>query len=445
VVGDVGSSYDARVVTSYTSYGRRQYIASTKSFSIIDTSFHVSVDFPEAATYNYPTPWTIHYKNDSVIDMEDVYFDLNVPDEFSVQTVTVNGATANYQDGQPVRVGTVAAGTEGTVELTGIFRAPSDNTVIGDQEVAIDVLTHATILNHELSTRVPVSHGTSHASAMVIAPRVSATLTGDRAVAFGESIHATVTVTNTSEHPVDDIALYASTTSPATVTGAYTNGARGSVTDGVLALPVIEHLEGGEQQSITITLPTQTSDVQQVSSRLSVSGAGFSPDVQSPVPVSEVTLDTNYESRIAVTAALLYTGPNGEQIGYGPYPPQADEVTAMRVVLRLQNINNPLSGVRVHTTLPSQVEWTGLQSVSTGTTLHWDATTRSVDWTIPDLDPQSQVYGAQFEVRFHPNSAQVGLRPHVANDIIASAYDRFTGTSLTTSAGAVVSPAIVPN
>ncbi len=443
VFGNVGETYDAKVIAGYTSYNRRQYETAVRRFKVVDSSFDVQVDFPEAATYDFVTPWTIGYKNNGSVAMDDVSFDLDVPDDFTVESVTVNGATYSYAAGQPVAVGSVDAGEEGIVELTGTFHQPSEEVLFGDQQVQVSVRAHATVVNQQLQASVPVEHGVSHGVVRVIAPRVAATVTGDNVTAFGENVDTTVTLKNTSDNPVENILLRANTTSPATVNGARVNGEPATIEGADIVFPIIARLEPGAETAFTLSLPTDVSSEQSVTSQLHITGAGFSPDLQSTIPIASVSWDTTYESQITLSAEALYTGPNGEQLGYGPYPPEAWEVTALRVVLRLQNLNNPLSSVRVRTTLPGQVEWTGLNSVSAGTTLAWDPLTRAIDWTINSLDPQSQVYGAQFEVRFTPNHEQVGLSPQLTSDVTITAIDQFTATTLTTSAPGVESPVIV--
>ncbi|MFH1537180.1 MAG: hypothetical protein ABID45_04275, partial [Patescibacteria group bacterium] len=137
------------------------------------------------------------------------------------------------------------------------------------------------------------------------------------------------------------------------------------------------------------------------------------------------------------TANSAYYSSEGEQIGYGPYPLEAGSATALRIFWKVQGTTNNLNNVTVQTTLPSQVEWTGMSSVSDGTAMAYDPVTRTVTWHVSDLEAFSYPKGANFEVRVYPNSGQIGQNINIINDSKLTARDSFTGIILTRYFGAL--------
>src|SRR3989339_323091 len=453
--GDVEESATVRAVTSYMYYHRTENAVSTQTLTISHSAIIASMRFKKAATYGVPVESEISYKNESDFAQKDVEFVLQLPEKFSVKSVKQGDTQLAYnEEKQSLTLSRVQAHEEGKIKIRGVFTSATSgsNAISGDQEVIISGMYSSQLADAPVFEE-RIQHGSFFSGVRVVHPRLFVSMSGNTAVHFGETITATVTVKNTGDVPAQNIRLRGqlsgipvmpSGTTVSVVDERKTLRTQGGV-GSTVSFPVIAEIPAGQSRTYTVRIPTRATNSQRVSSSFRVNGTGYSPDVDTTIPMRSVSFDTKYHSQLQVSATPLYYGPNGEEIGYGPYPPKAWETTAMRVVLRVNNINNTLSGIRVHTTLLPQIKWTGSYSVSAGTNLSWNPTSRTIDWNISSLAPQAQGYGAQFEVRFTPNHLQVGKKLPFTDVITLSPKDTYTGETLFQSIPAVVLPvAIVP-
>lgn len=453
IFGSVNDEYTIRVVTSYTWAGRRQQEVAIHHVKIRKTSFRVKVDFPNAVTYGYPLEGTITYKNTGKYRLENIVFTTNFPDNFTVQKIAHNELQLNYNtESKEVTIPFIPPHERGKILVSGTFIRPVDDGVIaGDQQSDFSVGVQMNIAGIPVTeSRPAILHATTPAAFQVVNPRLVASLSATPVVNFGDTVIATVVASNVGDVPLENVRLSGQ------VAGEPVSNASASVSvnDAGTALyshgdysgiifPTIASLPAGESRTFTVRIPTAVLDSQQASSSIQVFGTAYSPDIAVDIPMDSLSASTQYNSRVNLSASVVYYGPGGEEIGYGPYPPQPDQPTAMRVVFQMNNINNPLRNVTILTQLPTQVEWTGLSSVSTGGTITYHPENRTVEWHISALDPQSAVYGGQFEVRFTPNSQQIGLRPYVAQDVHVTAMDNYTNGFIQSSAGSVAIPVSV--
>lgn len=455
VFGSIGETYDVRVVTSYTYLTRRQYETVVHRFTVSDASFDVEISFPPVVIYDVPVSGTVKYTNTSTIDRRSVELGLALPANFTLTSVysgdqqlsvAVNGT-------HTIQVGPLAAGQSGALQIAGVFQRPAEGSLAGDIQSGIDVTATTTIFSITSQEEVTLFHGTNTAPVQIVAPRLTAQISGDTVVNFGQTIEAQVLVTNIGEHTVKDITVSASVSGePVSMSiirmqhgqNGSTESASGTNTvNSILTSPMIKEIQPGQQATVTVTMPTREVSGENISSTLRITGEGFVPEVNATVPLEPVEMTTKYNSQVTLQGTALYFGPNDEQIGYGAYPPRPWEITSMRVILSVTNLNNNVSNVRIRTTLPSQVEWTGLYSVSAGTSLLYNAGDHSIEWVIPSLAPQQLAYGAQFEVLFTPNHLQIGQQPRLTNSMSISAADSFTASLLRQSAPAILVPVAV--
>jgi hypothetical protein len=85
-------------------------------------------------------------------------------------------------------------------------------------------------------------------------------------------------------------------------------------------------------------------------------------------------------------------------------------------------------------TLPSYVTWANV--ISSGDTITYNANTREALWRIGNLDANASV-DAAFQLSFLPSVSQVGTVPTLVGEQSLRATDRFTGTVVRTTAGAL--------
>jgi len=448
VFGDIGETYDVRIIADYQSAGRTFYEAATHHFSVLKSSFELGLELPKAVVYGEPVEGTLVLINHSIVPRKNILLTLSAPAGFRAAGIDAGDSEAALNVfTQQITIPSIAAGQELRIPLTGIFIQPtSDEVVLGDLETEVRISGTSGVESEIIdSARLFDDGGKSNVVSLIL-PRVVATLKSPVALNFGFPLSSTITVRNAGNSVMQQVALKVFATGSALVPSRATaavvkSGEREvsqSVTlnDGFLVLPVIEELAVGESATITLSIPTTILTTQNVSASLRVTGSVFAPLVDETIAIPAASSVTKFNSRVELGVDTVYTTPGGEQLGYGPNPPRAWEVTAYRVVMTLRNVNNVIAGTRVTTQLPTQVEWTGENSVSAGTELTYDESTRTVTWKIPALPPQSDAYGAQFEVWLTPNHLQIGQIPAITLDTKAVTTDAFTGSAILMSAGA---------
>lgn len=439
IFGDVGEEFTVRVVASYTSASRRRYETVVHTFVVTDSNFEVEWDLPNAVTYDVPVSTTIQYTNNTNFDRTDVQLNLAMPGDFVVTAVNEGDIQLAYDPKNPiVTVPFVAAGESGTVQVRGVFSqsvSARDTTIIGDQQQPFTVSVVTTPEGEGVEHIGSLSAGSTTTGVNVVYPRLTVSLTGGDVVNFGETAYTTATVSNVGDEKAENIQLRASVLGlPTSINNVVT------IIDGIVVDSTIEgsvlvvntgrSLAPNEQLQVVFSIPSSIIDGQRLTSRLFVEGLAEIPVLEATIGIPSTSHQTKYNSRINVSAAIMYYGPDGEQLGYGPYSPEPWEITALRVVARVDNKNNPLSDVKVHFTLPGQVDWTNFFSVSAGTALTYNAETHEVEWNIPSLNPSDTGYGTQFEIFLEPNHLQIGLKPHIVQSMDISATDTFTGDRL---------------
>lgn len=453
VFGDIGQDYAVRVDTAYEYLRRQQVEVALHRFAVTAGSLLVNVEFPDTAIYGREVSGTLTYNNTSAYERIDAQIGITPPGNFRITRIEQDGFIYNYDaESSSITIPRIAGNEEGEIAIRGIFDLTTDTTtIIGDQESRFAVQPIAGVVDADTGQVIqPVSGEEQASSIRVINPRLQIRSTIDTpAVSFGDMVQTTVIATNTGDAVMESLQLSAVTTgNPLVIGSAQTSvavdtseiSATGRIAGDTIEFPIINRIEPGEEIQFTLRIPTTVSQEQQIERSITITAEATEPELDVRIPAAPTQVRVRFNSQIDIDAEAIYRTESGEQIGYGPYPPEPNQVTSMRALLSIANINNPLTGVRVTARLSNQVQWTDLYSVSAGTDLSYDPATRTVTWLIPDLGPQSQRYGAQFEFLFEPNQLQIGLQPHLLEDIIVIATDAFTGIERTDSIGAIVTP-----
>lgn len=433
MVGNQGDVHSVSVIVSYDHQGQTFYDVAHRTITIEETSFDASVHFPKNVAAGFSTDGEIRFHNNSDLDRENVQFTLNLPNNFSLESITYKKRNLDFDpEKSRITLPRVKSNEKGKIKMTGVFVSAEeiDGVIGGDQQSQVGLSVRSRIAGILEEEKFYVSVPGTYDTVRVIEPRVVASVTATPVARFGEFVTYTATVSNIGDDNARNIQLYG------TLTGS-------GVFGGTVAFPVIEKLKQGESASVSVTVPTGASGEINPVGQMFVTGTAYSPLADFDIPVDAGIAQTRFTSQVALSASSLYTGPSGEQLGYGPNPPEANEPTAFPIFMRVDNTNNALTGVTVSTTLPSQVRFTGETSVASGNPISYDPATHTVTWTVGTLPPQSTVQGAQFEVVIVPNADQIGLTPHLTGSWTMTGTDSFTGQSVTAAYGAVVTAPVV--
>lgn len=442
VYGNIGETYLLYGDMVYTYFGKLENVREADRFFINDSAFEISAPSTRAATYNQETEIAIAYTNTGRGAFDSGRMVVDLPEYFLVSAAEVNGVAKNYPaDTRDFSLGRIEPHQRGELRIRGIFS--NAYRELGDQNVQFRVTPYVSVRTPQYPNGIEFEYASQYGDLHIITPYVDVDVYGEKAEVYGNIVEYTVIARNKSSQSVSGIDLRGRISGAAARVGSVRIDGISADHDGVLIFPRIEMLAAGESRAFRVSVPTQYVDQPQQTITLTAFGEAFSPFIQKGFDLYAAAASTRFASQLSIASTALYWGPNGEQLGYGPYPPQAWNVTAYRVFLRVDNGNQPVQNVTVTTTLPGMTTWTGSYSTSTGT-LTYDEATRTVRWTIPSLAAHTKNLGAQFEVRFLPNHLQIGLRPHIINDIFGTAYDPFAGMTVRTSRGSVNSDPILP-
>ncbi len=129
------------------------------------------------------------------------------------------------------------------------------------------------------------------------------------------------------------------------------------------------------------------------------------------------------ESVPTMQTAVIYG--SGPFTNTGPVPPVAEKMTQYTYALSVETGTNDITGAEVTAIVPSYIKW--LDLVSNGDNVTYNASTRTLKWTIGDMDANDEETVA-IQVSFIPSLSQVGTTPTILEVQRFRATDRFTGT-----------------
>jgi hypothetical protein len=115
----------------------------------------------------------------------------------------------------------------------------------------------------------------------------------------------------------------------------------------------------------------------------------------------------------------------------GPIPPKADQESTYTVTWVVSNTSNAVANTSVSAVLPSYVRYTGLATL--GEDVSYNAVGGIVTWKIGDL-AEGAGRSVSFQIGITPSVSQVNQSPTLVSDQRISALDRFTGTTIESTA-----------
>lgn len=136
-----------------------------------------------------------------------------------------------------------------------------------------------------------------------------------------------------------------------------------------------------------------------------------------------------FNSNVSLIAGGYYYGPQGDQLGVGPIPPQVDIPTTYWIIWQINNLGNDLEGINVTADLPANVAWSEQQSVNNGS-VQYSPVSRRVRWEAGAVAKGGGTYRASFAVTLVPQVADIGSTPVLLKNIKLEGRDVFSGSQL---------------
>ena len=399
--GDVNTRDNIIASIQYNFFNNFSKDAFFANFVVADSTLETEIEMPEKILDNEEFEITIKYKNSSPLAQEDIKLNLDIPAGLII-------------DNKEIDVGTLQAWEEGEVKMAAHF-----DKIFGEVNNIIRVGSSVG------AGGISYAQGTIVREIDVLTPRVDISTTinnsGNSVANFDDNINFSATVRNIGDAPLKNIVVTGNLEgSPGSYN--YFNTGGGSVNGNQITW-IIPHLDPGQTATVGVNAQIGSGiNIQNFSMGFNASATaqvdGFDITTYTPQSASSAVA---FNSRLNFIAEAQYYGPEGEQLGYGPYPLEAGNVTALRVFWKIQNFTNNLKNLTVQTTLPTQVEWTGRFAVSDGTAMAYDPASRTVTWHVNNLEAFQHPQGSNFEVRVSPNWQQIGQ--NIFTNMILTRYE----------------------
>lgn len=418
-VGNVRQHYRFIMIYEYDYYGQHYSGLALVPVNVATTSLEVVPTLPEKVLKDEPVQWKIEYTNSSNRPRNKTCFELGIPDTFAIESSTQTIAD------KKICFDKMEARASGSIEINGTF-----TNALGEGAHLVSVTTIDSAGEEryvQSSIENPI---------LVLTPRINLATSGPEVVNVGEIGKYTQSYTNTGDAPLRNVTVKMALND---FEGKYSslNAYQGIVSGNTITWvdPVIEP-GATHYKTLAATInPALREKNVQVS--YNTSAVAEIDDLGITTYTRSIGKNIKFNSTLNFQTVQKYYSSGGDQLGYGPYPMEADNITAVRVFWQIKDFTNDLSNVTIQTTLPSQVEWTNLSSVTAGSAISYNPANRTVTWHTSSIPSFSHEQGAQFEVRVRPNSQQIGKVINITNETRFSAQDSFTGVVISRTNGAV--------
>ncbi len=200
----------------------------------------------------------------------------------------------------------------------------------------------------------------------------------------------------------------------------------------------LSNLNPGDTGVVSFTLtalrPSDSSSAQSRNMDISVVATMKGTRVQGGVPQqisSSVTGQAKVATNFTLNTKILHS--SGAFNNTGPIPPKAERETAYTVVWDIGNQYNDVANATVKAVLPTYVRWMGNYKPS-AEQITYDASTRTITWSAPDVRAGVGYTSASrevaFQIAFLPSLSQVDSTPVLIGDTTLIGTDRFTNSEV---------------
>lgn len=441
LVGEVGTVKTFNAAVTYRPSNFNYDFTSRASGSITIGSSIVSLETtgPTEVTPNTAVIYTARFTNSSSDTLEGIRITATYPEGFTLTSSDPKPAQGN----NVWAFNTITSGAGGDVKLSGSF---SSETGSSQQLLFVAELKRGSHYEKQVENSLVV---------LLVASGLTLKLsvdTGqpDRVAVPGQSLPYTISYSNDSDLDLENVVIAMTLEGGSFDVTSFSDDFGRKLHDGkvtwdkavVPSLASVKPRDAGTIRA-TVKIVKQPVSSKDSGGPLIRAHATASLGEEKAVNGTTATVTTERVTIKIVSKATLsvdprYFGDDGEQLGSGPLPPVAGKTTSYRVSWFLGNTTNELKEVKVQTRVPRAVYWTGRKTITSAGDIAFDATSRTITWTLNRLPAgvgqEASTISASFELSLTPSSEQVGSLVTLLETSTFSASDSFTGTTLTVTA-----------
>ena len=466
LIGDVGavSSFSGTLTYTPSNFNYRFEQEDTTQVTITTSSLSLTVDAPLNVVPKKEFTATIHYTNTSEKEIKKPEIILVSPDGFSF------ASSKPENDNGTWKFDSIESKKEGSITITG-----SIDGQVGDQKqftVRMGFLDAQGVFQPQTEKQFLI---------LLIKAGLALSVKADTKIAgyaeWGESVTYTLSYSNDGDVPLSNVVLTLNLNDETSAGQAAsvinwdsvsaTNG--GKIQDSALtwdskAISALNSLRPGDNGTVTATVPllstaqspkegdskyhilaeataSQKSSTTANTNETANANSNGSTNTNSDVTTQSSIVETKIATSVGLTASAHYYAENMQQVGSGPLPPVVGQTTTYVIAWAVTNNSNDISNVTISATLPTGVEWANKTTISAGTPIAFDPTTRKVTWTINRIPSGAGTTFPKLEARFSvsitPTADQVGTFVQLVDQTTLSSTDVFVNVSRESTASLI--------
>jgi hypothetical protein len=186
--------------------------------------------------------------------------------------------------------------------------------------------------------------------------------------------------------------------------------------------------------ALNIILFTKSFPIEKISINLHENNT--TDNTNTPAVIEEIK-DTD----LILNAEVKYFTITGDQIGIGPWPPQINETTNLRIFVNLKSTIHNVKDVNLQIKLPKDIKWTDNFVVNLGDPLVYNPTSNTISYFLEDLKPQ-ELTEINFEIAITPTSENQNSKLKLIDWISVNANDVVTKNEIEKTLGNLFSPVV---
>ncbi len=416
LVQDTGTA----TVTANLSYEPANFSSEfqqTASFNTEVTSSILTLDFsgPAQISPRDKVTYEIKYKNNLPDRTVNAKITIFYPSDFSPGTISPEPSSeklTNDQSGNIWYKDNLNPNQEQTIDLTGNFSPESSGQKNLKARIELKEGDNLYLNEEKTLTTEIVKEG-------LILNLIINGQTTDQPITAGDYLNYSIIYRNNGQATISDIKIQATLDSQILDWSTLEDKNKGTINGNEIiwsknTVPGLALLPPGNEGSLDFKIKTKTLDqlsglgpaaMAIKSSAELIIGQMNGQTSTVSVPSNQIATKTNTDLNLKVEGR--YFNDDNIAIGSGPIPPKVGEQTNYQIFWTLTNTLHEATNVKISTSLPTSVSWTGKTNLKAGQ-LDFNPATRQIAWTINRIPLGTSALTANFELSITPTSDQAG-------------------------------------